>query len=105
MIIPHPGFSTNGHLMAAFDYLHGHPEHLIPSNNYGFLHALGTRFRGSWDRLVDSVHASNGPTIISQEVLAVLSSARVAALVDDFRDIPVRAIAMFRPVSALIPSA
>lgn len=102
--IPRPGFSANGHLMAAFDYLHTHPDHFLPSNEYGFLHALGARFDGSWQRLVTTARASTGPVVISQEVLACLNPDGARAMVREFDPLPVRAVAMYRPVSALIGS-
>lgn len=102
--IPGPGFSANGHLMAAFDYLHTHPDHFLPSNEYGFLHALGARFEGSWQRLVTAARASTGPVIISQEVLACLNPDGARAMMREFDPLPVRAVAMYRPVSALIGS-
>ncbi len=104
IVIPQPGFSTNGHLMAAFDYLCNNPANVIPINARGFLHSLGDRFGGSWERLVTGVLGSDGPVIVSQEVLACLNSAGVADLAETFSGIPVRAVAMFRPVSELIPS-
>ena len=104
VVIPQPGFSANGHLMAAFDYLCSNPVNAIPINARGFLHSLGDRFEGSWERLVAGVHASSGPTIVSQEVLACLNSTGVADVAATFDGMPVRAVAMFRPISELIPS-
>ncbi|MFI0433406.1 MAG: hypothetical protein ACH36H_09725 [Candidatus Nanopelagicales bacterium] len=104
VVIPPHAFTANGHLAAAFDYLCTHPDNVIPVNARGFLHAIGDTCAGSWDRLVATVQGSTGPVIVSQEVLACLNSAGAADLAATFARLPVRAVAMFRPVSDLIPS-
>ena len=90
--------------MAAFDFLSQDPNRTIPINARPFIQALGGAFPREWEALVDIARQSTVPVIISQEVLACLNTDGVRQMAASFDGVPMRAVAMHRPVSKLIPS-
>lgn len=98
------GFGTNGHLSAAFDYLCHSETRSIPINARAFLYGLGSECAGAWPSLLRQCTPDRRWMLVSQEVLSVLNAAGVRHLVSQFPDFEVRAVAMYRPVSRLVPS-
>lgn len=102
--VPRPGFGVNGHLLAAFDFLDQHRADVLPTAAVPLVRMLAPTCAGAWEDLVAKARAASGWTVISQEVLSFLTEPGVRALAAEFPGTRVRAVAMYRPVSKLLPS-